>query len=148
MLKTCRAVTYQGGWFGGKKHELNSQFCGKYIYNNLIRIRVSHIYNWVEPLSRWLLPPDPHSLCLLSSTELAEPLSWVRHWCRDPQFLINLIQSASCWFDYTDCFTHKIDINTILHSPLLTNKSTEMLFLLIIHHFRAFIWQPSLIAKS
>jgi hypothetical protein len=36
----------------------------------------------VEPLTRWLPPPDPHSLCPLSSTEFVEPPeknSWVRH---------------------------------------------------------------------
>jgi hypothetical protein len=63
----------KGGGFGGgvqtplkfqslDKAELNSQFCGKYICNNLIRIHVSLFANWVEPLTRWLLPSDPHSL--------------------------------------------------------------------------------------
>jgi len=36
-----------------------------------------------EPLTKGLPPPDPHSLCLLSSTEFVEPPneknSWVRH---------------------------------------------------------------------
>jgi hypothetical protein len=29
--------------------------------------------NWVEPLTRGLPPPDPHSPCPLSSTQFAEP---------------------------------------------------------------------------
>ena len=37
-----------------------------------------------EPLTRGLPPPDPRSLCPLSSTEFVEPPpeqnSWVRHW--------------------------------------------------------------------
>jgi len=38
-----------------------------------------------NPLTRGLLPPDPRSLCPLSSTEFVEPLrpeqnSLVRHW--------------------------------------------------------------------
>jgi hypothetical protein len=37
-----------------------------------------------EPLTRGLLPPDPHSLCPLSSNQFVEPppteqKSWVRH---------------------------------------------------------------------
>jgi hypothetical protein len=37
-----------------------------------------------EPLTRGLPPPDPRSLCPLSSTQFVEPPpeqnSWVRHW--------------------------------------------------------------------
>ena len=39
-----------------------------------------------EPLTRGLPPPDPRSLCPLSSTEFVEPPpppeqnSWLRHW--------------------------------------------------------------------
>jgi hypothetical protein len=51
----------------------NSQFRGKYICNNLIRIWVSLFPNWAEPLTRGLLPPYPHSLYPLSSTEFVEP---------------------------------------------------------------------------
>jgi hypothetical protein len=29
--------------------------------------------NWVKPLTRGLLPPDPHSFCPLSSPEFVEP---------------------------------------------------------------------------
>jgi hypothetical protein len=39
--------------------------------------------NWVEPLTGGLPPPDPRSLCPLSSIEFVEPpaeISWVRHW--------------------------------------------------------------------
>jgi hypothetical protein len=45
------------------KAEPNSQFCGKYICNNLTTYRVHSFANWVEPLTRGLLPSDPHSLC-------------------------------------------------------------------------------------
>jgi hypothetical protein len=41
--------------------------------NNLIRIWISLIANLVEPLTRGLLLPDPHSLCALFSTEIVEP---------------------------------------------------------------------------
>jgi hypothetical protein len=46
------------------KGEPNSQFRGKYIRNNLIRI----FTNWVEHFTRRLPPPDPCSLCPVSST--------------------------------------------------------------------------------
>jgi hypothetical protein len=55
------------------KAEPNSQFCGKYIRNNLIRIRVSLIYKFSGTSDKGLPPPDPHSLCLLSSYEFVEP---------------------------------------------------------------------------
>jgi hypothetical protein len=55
------------------KAELNSQFYGKYIVNNRIRICVSLICKLSGSLTRGLLPPDPHSLCLLSSAEFVEP---------------------------------------------------------------------------
>jgi hypothetical protein len=54
------------------KAEPNSQFRGKRIHNNLIRIRVSPICKLSEPLTRGLPPPDPRSLCPLSSTEFVE----------------------------------------------------------------------------
>jgi hypothetical protein len=47
----------------------NSQFCGIYICNNLIRIWVCSFTNWLKPLTRGVLPPDPRSLCPLSSAE-------------------------------------------------------------------------------
>jgi hypothetical protein len=43
----------------------------------------NRIANWAEPLTRGLPPPDPRSLCPLSSTEFVEPpdkTSWARHW--------------------------------------------------------------------
>jgi hypothetical protein len=64
------------------KAEPNSQFRGKYICNNLIKI-------WVSPickLSGTPGPPDPRSLYPLSQTEFVEPPpspeknSWVCHW--------------------------------------------------------------------
>jgi hypothetical protein len=40
--------------------------------------------NWVESLTRGLLPPDHHSLCPLPSTEFVELFheknSWIRYW--------------------------------------------------------------------
>jgi hypothetical protein len=55
------------------KTEPNSLSRGKYIRNNLIRIRVSLICKLSEPLTRGLPPPDPRSLCPLSSIEFVEP---------------------------------------------------------------------------
>jgi hypothetical protein len=76
------AVAYRGGIWGFNpnhpeipkfdKAEPNYQFRGIYIRNNLIRIQVSFISNWVEPLSRGLPPSEPRSLCPLSSTEFVE----------------------------------------------------------------------------
>jgi hypothetical protein len=58
------------------KAEPNPQFHGKYLPNNLIRTS-EHGFrafaNLVEPLTRVLLPPDPHSIYPLSSTEFVEP---------------------------------------------------------------------------
>jgi hypothetical protein len=54
------------------KDEPNSQFRGKYIRNNLTRIRISLIWKLSGTLSRGLPPPDPRSLCPLSSTDFVE----------------------------------------------------------------------------
>jgi hypothetical protein len=55
----------------------NSQFRGKYIRNNPRHpnglTKSNRIANGAEPLTRGLPPPDPRSLCLLSSTEFVEP---------------------------------------------------------------------------
>jgi hypothetical protein len=77
------SVAYRGR-FGGltppqfrsfDKAEPNFQFRGKYIHNNLIRNGFHSFANWVEPLTRGLPPPDPRSLCPLSSTNFVEPPS-------------------------------------------------------------------------
>jgi hypothetical protein len=69
------AVAYRGGVRGlavpppkllsFDKDEPNSQFRGKYIHNNKIRIQGS--------LTRELLPPDLPPLCPLFSTEFVDP---------------------------------------------------------------------------
>jgi hypothetical protein len=56
-----------------EKAEPNYQFRGKYIRNNLIRIRVSIICKLSGTPEKGLPPPDPRSLCPLSSTEFVEP---------------------------------------------------------------------------
>jgi hypothetical protein len=52
---------------------------------NLIRYGFHPFANWAELLTRGLPPPDPCSLCPLSSTEYVEPPPekhfWVRHCC-------------------------------------------------------------------
>jgi hypothetical protein len=59
------------------KAELNSQFHGNYIRNNPQHpknlTKSNRIANWAEPQTRELPPPDPCSLCPLSSTEFVEP---------------------------------------------------------------------------
>jgi hypothetical protein len=54
------------------KAEPNSQFRGKYIRNNLIRIRVWLIYKLSGTTDLRATAPDPRSLCPLSSTEFVE----------------------------------------------------------------------------
>jgi hypothetical protein len=54
------------------KAEPNSQFRGKYIRNNLIRIRSSLICK-LSGTPRGLSPSDLRSLCPLSSPEFVEP---------------------------------------------------------------------------
>ena len=67
-----------------------------------------------------LPPPDPHSLCPLSSTEFVEPPlpeqnSWVRHWFEETR---PLFVSCSCiqighshvkWLNLWKKFVHEID---------------------------------------
>jgi hypothetical protein len=68
--------------------ELNSQFRGKLIRNNLIRIRVSLICKLSGTLTRGLLPPPPppRSPFYLPAVlnwiwwNSPEKISWVRHW--------------------------------------------------------------------
>jgi hypothetical protein len=78
------AVAYRGSWVwmiqapplkfrSFDKAEPNSQFCGIYIRNNLIRIRVSFIRKLNGTPYSGLPPPNPCSVCPLSSTEFVEP---------------------------------------------------------------------------
>jgi hypothetical protein len=70
----------EGGW-GVQPPSLNSAVLtklsripsGKYIRNNLIRIRVSLVCRLSGTPEWWLPPPDPRSLCPLSSTEFVDP---------------------------------------------------------------------------
>jgi hypothetical protein len=85
LMQDTGAVAYQGRWgFGGfdtpspkfwsfDKAELNSQFRGKYIHNNLLRIQVSLICKLTRtPNKGATAPRSPFSL---SSTEFVESLS-------------------------------------------------------------------------
>jgi hypothetical protein len=40
---------------------------------DILKVWQNRIANWVEPLTRGLQPPDPRSVCPLSSTEFVEP---------------------------------------------------------------------------
>jgi hypothetical protein len=77
------ALAYPEGGFGGvqtppeiipKFWQSRAEFPvpWKIDLKNLIGIRFHPFANWVEPLTRGLLPPDPCSLCPLSSTEFVE----------------------------------------------------------------------------
>jgi hypothetical protein len=111
LLYTASGVP-RGGGFGGltplpkfrsfAKAEPNSQFREKYIQNNLIRMCFTHLKNWVEPLTMGL-PPDPWSLCPLSSTEFVEPPrpyprknSLVRH-CAQLRAVLHKSLKTLCW---------------------------------------------------
>ena len=65
---------------------INSLKVPKIKKNLLYEISYTKLQLPPEPLTRGLLPPDPRSLCPLSSTEFVEPPptheqnSWVRHW--------------------------------------------------------------------
>jgi hypothetical protein len=71
VTPALRPVAYQSF----DKAELNSQFLG--IYDTSITTQSEYGFhsfsNRVEPLTRGLPPPDPRSLCSLSSAEFVEP---------------------------------------------------------------------------
>jgi hypothetical protein len=97
-LTYAHAMAYRGGSTppptkcrSFDKAEPNSQFCGKYIRNNLIRIWLSLICKLSGPLTSGLPPPHPRSLCPLSSNEFVEtPQKKI------PGYAIVLMQRLRC----------------------------------------------------
>jgi hypothetical protein len=101
------------------KAEPNSQFGGKYIRNNLIRIRGSLTCKLSGTLTRGLTPPDPRSLCPLSSTEFVEPPrknSWLNR--PSPKKLLGtpLVETKIC-LDTSRSIAESTGMNGQRHVP-------------------------------
>jgi hypothetical protein len=106
--------TEGGGWGGANppspkfrsydKAEPNSQFRGKYIRNNLIRMQVSLICKLSGTLTMGIPPPDTRSLCPLSSTEFVEPPpNKIPGYATDPRSSLRSKIITPCVQTWPDC---------------------------------------------
>jgi hypothetical protein len=127
------------------KAEPNSQFRGKYISYNLIRIRVSPICKLSGPLVWGLPPPDPRSICPLSSTDFVEPPlpEKIPEYATDGDMLEELTHSVQdgaavklhTWIlkALHGC-SKKVQINAGIIPPLCHDRILSNPFHFIVHH--------------